>query len=152
MEKLTVDTYPSWKFNMRMSLIGKDLWEITEGTEVLPERANVQQKTQFKKRDNKALSMICLSITTSLQIYVRPAKSAKEAWDSLAKHFEEKTLSKKIHYRRKLYGIRLEEGKSMVEHVNNVKTISEHLESLDDAVLEKDLVMILIAFQKNIII
>ena len=79
MEKLTVDSYHSWKFNMRMGLIGKDLWEITEGTEVLPERANAQQKSQFKKRDNKALSMICLSITTSLQIYVRPAKSAKEA-------------------------------------------------------------------------
>ena len=33
----------------------------------------------------------------------------------------------------------------MTEHINKLKTISEHLEALDDAVLEKDLVMILIS-------
>ena len=33
----------------------------------------------------------------------------------------------------------------MVEHVNKLKTIAEHLEALDDMVSEKDLVMILIS-------
>ena len=145
MEKLTVDTYHSWKFNMRMSLIGKDLWEIVEGSEILQERPTEAQRIQFRKRDNKALSMICLSVATELQIYVRSAKSGKEAWDSLEKHFEEKTLSKKIFHRRKLYHAEMEQGKSMVDHINNVKTIAEHLESLEDAPSEKDLVMILIS-------
>ena len=39
----------------------------------------------------------------------------------------------------------MEKGTTMVAHVNNLKTISEHLEALDDEVAEKDLVMILIS-------
>lgn len=33
----------------------------------------------------------------------------------------------------------------MVTHVNYIKTIAEHLEALDDEVVDKDLVMILIS-------
>eukprot|EP00794_Sanderia_malayensis_P007838 gene7838-biopygen6374 len=39
----------------------------------------------------------------------------------------------------------MEKGMSMIEHINNVKTLSEHLEAVDDAVAEKDLVIILIS-------
>ena len=143
MEKLTADTYHKWKFNMMMSLIGRDLWEIVEGSEVLVRGANENQRMQFRKRDNKALSMICLSVSTDLQIYVRGSKSSKEAWDKLANHFEEKTLSKKVFYRAKLYHAVLEKGKSMEAHINNIKTIADHLEAIGDPQSEKDLVMIL---------
>ena len=102
-DKLTSDNYHHWKFNVKMYLIGKDLWEIVSGEEVLAEDANEETKRKFKKRENAALASICLSISTNLQIYVRSAKNPKEAWDTLANHFEEKTLSKKILYRRKLY-------------------------------------------------
>ena len=144
MEKLTTENYNSWKFNMKMSLVGRDLWEIVEGSEVLKPNASEAENLAFKKRENKAMSSICLAITTSLQIYVRNTKSAKEAWNSLVSKFEEKTLSRKIMCRRKLYSLRLE-NKKMVEHVNEIKTISEDLEAIDDPVDEKDLVMILLS-------
>ena len=132
MEKLTADTYHSWKFNMEMSLTGRDLWEIVEGTEVMRDGANEQQRTAFRKRDKKALSMICLAVSKDLQIYVRGSKSSKEAWDKLANHFEDKTLSKKVFYRSKLYHAVLEKGKSMEEHINNIRTIADHLEAIGD--------------------
>ena len=101
-EKLTADSYHAWEFNMRMSLLAKGLWEIVEGTVQLPEFATETQRNEFRRRDNKALSMIYLSISASLQSYVRAAKNSKEAWDSLAKHFENKTLPKKDMYRMQL--------------------------------------------------
>ena len=39
----------------------------------------------------------------------------------------------------------MEKENSMIDHVNKLKTIAEHLEALDDIVAEKDLVMILIS-------
>ena len=144
-EKLTGENYHNWKFQMKMCLIGKDLWEIVTGTEVLAEGASAQEQRSFRKRENQALACVCLSVATSLQIYVRSAKSSKEAWDNLASHFEEKSLSKKIFYRRKLYSARMEKGTNMVTHINYVKTLSEHLESVDDPIAEKDLVIILIS-------
>ena len=140
-----MDNYLSWKFSVKMYLIGKDLWDIVEGTDVLAEEAGEDDRRKFKKRDNLALASICLAVSTSLQIYVRNSKTGKEAWDNLASHFEEKTLSKKIYYRRMLYSARMAKGTSMVSHVNNIKTIAEHLEAVDDPVVEKDLVMILIS-------
>ena len=147
MEKLNTDNYHSWKFSMKMFLIGKDLWEIVQGTEILPREAAVCSDAQkkFVRRCNQALATICLNISNSLQVYVRSVTTAKEAWDILAKHFEENTLTKKIFYRRKLYNARMEKGTDMQTHVNYLKTISEHLEAIDDKVEEKDLVIILLS-------
>ena len=127
---------------MRMSLIGRDLWEMVEGSETLPVDANEDKRRKFRKRENQALSHICLGVSESLQIYIRGAKSGKEAWDNLSSHFEEKSLSRKIMLRRKLYHTVLGNG-DMTAHINNIKTIAEHLENLDDIVSEKDLVMVL---------
>ena len=144
-EKLTAENYHTWKFNMKMFLIGKDLWDIVNGADVLEEDATAEEKRKFRKQDNIALASICLSVTSSLQIYVRSAETGKEAWDCLAKHFQQKTLSRKIHLRRKLYSAKLSQNGDMIEHINNVKTIAEHLEAIGDPIAEHDLVIILIS-------
>ena len=143
-EKLSADNYHTWKFDMKMLLMRNDVWEIVTGDEVLDENASVKEKVNFKKRENRALSTICLSVNKELKIYVRSSKTSKEAWEALENHFEEKTLSRKIMYRQKLYWLRME-NENMVEHINKLKTISEHLEALDDAPPEKELVMILLS-------
>ena len=143
--KLSGENYHSWKFQMKMYLIGKDLWEIVSGTETLSAEATAAEQSKFRKRENMALASVGLSIATNLQIYVRPAASAKEAWENLEKHFEEKSLSRKIFYRRKLYSAGMQKGTSMINHINYVKTLSEHLEAVGDAVAEKDSVIILIS-------
>ena len=143
--KLNGENFYSWKFNIEMYLKGVDVWDIVTGDEVLPERATEDQKKKFKKRDQFALSKICLSVTENVQIYVRNCKTAKDAWDSLSGHFQENTLSKKIHWYKKLYAARMGPNTTMEEHVNNIKIIAEHLESLGDPIQEKYLVMILIS-------
>ena len=39
----------------------------------------------------------------------------------------------------------MEKGQRMLEHMNYIKTLSEHLEAVGDAVAENDLVIILIS-------
>ena len=62
-EKLTAENYHSWKFNMKMMLIGMDCWEIVEGTEILPADSTPKQQQEFRKRVNKSLSRICLGVS-----------------------------------------------------------------------------------------
>ena len=54
-DKLNGDNFHHWKFNMRMFLIGKDLWDIVNGVEVLGEEATPKERDIFRKRENKAL-------------------------------------------------------------------------------------------------
>ena len=70
LDKLTADNFHSWKFNMKMFLIGKDLWDLVEGTETLGEEATEDEKKKFKKRENLSLSIICLLINSDLHIYL----------------------------------------------------------------------------------
>ena len=97
-EKLTSENFYNWKFDIKMLLVGKDLWDIVSGDEVLAGDATEAEKNTFRKRDNKALAVICLAISSNIKIYVRSAKTSKEAWDSLCNHFEEKTLLRQINY------------------------------------------------------
>ena len=93
---------------MKMALIGRDLWDIVTGVEVLADGASESARNAFRKRDYKALSNICLSINAELKVYARSAKTSKEAWQSLENYFEEKTLSKMVMYRRKMLRLKME--------------------------------------------
>ena len=56
-EKLTANNYHSWKFNMKMCLIGKDLWDIVQGNEEVGINATEEERRRFKKRENLSLSI-----------------------------------------------------------------------------------------------
>ena len=144
-ERLTADNYQSWKFRCMMALKGRDLWEVTNGDEILDPEAPDDVRRQWKKRDNQAHSLVCLGVSDPLQIYVRTTKNAKEAWDSLSGHFEEKSLSKMIYYRRKMYESKLKTGESMIDHINKLQSIRESMKALDDPVSDRDFVMILMS-------
>ena len=120
------ENWNSWKFNMRMYLLGKDLFDIVNGTEVLGEQATAKERDIFKKRENRALSIISLGIVTDLQIYVRQASCASEAWKCLFDRFEEKTVAKICYYRKILYRMELGKGQTMEAYINQMKAY-EHL-------------------------
>ena len=122
--KLNGDNYYNWKINLEMFLKGSDVWDIVTGDETLAATASPDTKKKFRKRDQFALAKICLSVTESVQIYVRNCKTSKEAWEALKGHFEENTLSKKVQWYKKLFTARLGNNGTMEEHVNNLKTVS----------------------------
>ena len=59
-----------------------DVWDIVTGEEVLENGASNVKRAAFKKRENRALSTICLAVSKECKIYVRSAKTSKEAWDT----------------------------------------------------------------------
>ena len=144
-EKLTADNYHSWKFNMKMCLIGIDLWEIFTGTEIMDNDLSDAENWNFKKRENQALTAICPGISTNLQIYVRSSETAQDAWENLEKHFQLKTPSKKIFIKGSYISLKWKKGQNTTEHVNHIKTLSEHFEAIDDRIAEKYLVILLIS-------
>lgn len=73
---------------MKMCLIGKDLWELVDGEKILNAEATLEEQRKFGKRENMAVATACLSVETSLQIYVRSAQTAKGTWDNLEQRSE----------------------------------------------------------------
>ena len=47
-QKQTADTYHQWKFEMRMLLMGKNLWEIVDGSETVHNLTTHGKVLKFK--------------------------------------------------------------------------------------------------------
>ena len=67
-EKLTNRNHHTCKFSMEMKLMRKDFWHIVQCIETVDGNTTDEEQRKFKKRENLALWIICLSVTTSLQI------------------------------------------------------------------------------------
>ena len=48
-EKLTRENYHTWKFDMKMLLLDKDLWDVVTGDETLAPGASADRRLKFKK-------------------------------------------------------------------------------------------------------
>ena len=47
LRKLDGDNYHNWKFNMRMYLMGKDIWDVVDGTDSIADDANDDERRRY---------------------------------------------------------------------------------------------------------
>ncbi|UYV66670.1 hypothetical protein LAZ67_4002502 [Cordylochernes scorpioides] len=72
-EKLNGQNYRSWKYNIKMLLIEKGLWDVIFKDEDA-------QDAQLKAQKDRALAVIALSINTERQIHIIDCSSPQDAW------------------------------------------------------------------------
>lgn len=142
---LNGSNYPTWKLQCRMGLMKDGLWDIVSTTETRPsEGADAQ--TKFDKRWDKALAIIVLSIDTSLLYMIGDdPTSPVEVWEKLANQFQKKTWANKLHLRKQLYSLKLQDGGSIQEHVKVMTETFNALSVIGDKITEEDRVVHLLA-------
>lgn len=126
-DKLDGSNYYAWKFKIRMVLIDKELWGVVGGSEARPQ----ENDGAWKKKDEKALATICLTIKDSELVHVRSCTTSADAWKKLGEVYETKSLARRLFLKRKLFTSRLEDGESMQEHINKITTLAEQLNAID---------------------
>ena len=104
-DKLSSTNFSSWKFRMQMILMDRGLWEIVDGTLVIPPLVANDQTSQvkvadWKKKDNSARAQIGLTVGSNELVHIKSAKSSHDAWTKICNVFEEKGLSAKLFLRR----------------------------------------------------
>lgn len=85
LEKYNVHNFPTWKVKIQMQFLNKYLWDIVNGTEVVP--TNAKKKIDWESREEKAKSIIGLALSDSQLHRVDLEKFSKEIWDELNKLF-----------------------------------------------------------------
>lgn len=143
-ERLNGTNYPNWKFKVRMLLTRDDLWEVVSGLEVVGENATPAERLAWRKKDNRALSTICLLVDDSQLNHVKKAESSTKAWLALQQHFEKPSLSNKLFLRKRLLGLRLERSGDMQSHINQVVDTAEELRSAGENMSDADIVTTLL--------
>lgn len=120
------ENYADWKFAMKMVLMHENLWFCVDG---YPDDDQTPAKDKTRKEE-KALSRICLSVKKEIFPHVSSCKTAKEAWDNLAKAFEESGLSGRLSLLRKLFSIKRENFQSMETYIGEVTATCQKLASI----------------------
>ena len=106
-EKLNGKNYQSWKYNIKLVLMERGLWGFTQpGQEIPPEAgASISVKNAFRRRSDKAYSLIALNVEKDLQVHISSVLEPLLAWEILQKQFEFVSVTQIIRVNRKFYAV-----------------------------------------------
>ncbi|UYV62168.1 hypothetical protein LAZ67_1008103 [Cordylochernes scorpioides] len=131
-EKLNGQNYRSWKYNIKMLLIEKGLWDVMFKDEDT-------QDAKLKAQKDRALAVIALSINTEHQIHIIDCSSPLDAWKNLEQVFEPKSRSRILQLKKQFVNIKLQTGESMLDYLNRLKICTDHLKEAGAEVDDQDI-------------
>ena len=73
---------------------------------------------KWEEMQVQACATIRLCLTDQIMYHVMDETSPKKIWDKLKEQFMSKTLTRKMYLKQKLYGLKMQEGSDLTEHIN----------------------------------
>ena len=144
MERLNAVNWPTWSFQIRHMLRSRGLWKHVDGTETLPEGANEQKKNEYETRQAKAFGLIVMSVASSHIYLITSTESPAEAWKLLQEHFQKDTLNNRIYLKKRYFRMEMTEGKSIQQHLKEMKELTDRLAAIQCPIDEEDQVVTLL--------
>jgi hypothetical protein len=80
--------------------------------------------------DRKALGMIQMSLAMSVAFNISKEKTTKGLMDALAKLYEKPSVSNKVFLMKRLFNMKMSEGGSVADHLNDFNTVTNQLSSI----------------------
>ena len=110
------------------------------------------QETKPAKVDNdawedmqvQAAATIWLCLADLVMYHVMDEDSPKEIWDKLASRYMSKSATNKLYLKQKFYGLKMQEGSDLVEHVNAFNQLVTDLARLDVKIEDEDKALLLL--------
>jgi hypothetical protein len=126
-EKFNGQNYQLWKMQMEDYLYQKDLFLPLGGVAKKP---TTMKDEEWEILDRKALGMIRLSLAASVAFNISKEKTMKGLMDALAKLYEKPSASNKVFLMKRLFNMKMSEGGSVVDHLNEFNTVTNQLSSV----------------------
>ncbi len=117
--KLNDKNYQTWKYEMELLLIERDLFEYTT-----KEKPKDNAPKDWDKLDGKARAAIGLCVEKGQQQHIWKCKTAYETWKILKEIHQRKSLATKIRLLRKLMNTKLAEDGNMSDHLDECPLFS----------------------------
>lgn len=143
---LNEKNYPTWKIQMKMSLIKDNLFSIVDGKETAPTGAGQETAlAKFNQQRGKALAIMVLAIDPKLLYHIGDPTDPVVVWTKLRNVFQKKSWSNKLRLKRKLYNMKLQPGGNLQQHLKEFIELFDELAVVGDAMEDEDRVISLLA-------
>jgi hypothetical protein len=126
-EKFNGQNYQLWKMQMEDYLYQKDLFLPLGGIE---KKMMTMKDEEWEVLDRKALGTIQLSLEASMDFNISKEKTMKELMDALDKLYEKPSASNKVFLMKILFNMKMSEGGSIADHLNEFNTVTNQLSSI----------------------
>ena len=98
LEPLNGTNYATWKVQCKMALIRDGVWNIVNGTEIVPDSGTeMGLHEKYLSCKDRALATIVLSLEPSLLYLIGDPDDPGVVWKKLADQFQKKTWANKLH-------------------------------------------------------
>ena len=128
-EKFNGQNYQLWKMQMEDYLYEKDLFLFLP-LGGITKKLTVVKDEEWKVLDRKALGTIQLSLAASVAFNISKEKTTKGLMDALAKLYEKPSASNKVFLMKRLFNMKMSEGGSAADHLNEFNTVTNQLISI----------------------
>ena len=102
------------------------------------------KKVDWDELQARTVATIRLCLSDDVVYHVVEVESAAEVWAKLEKRYMAKSLTNKLHLRQKLYGLRMQEGSDLTQHLNTFNQVMVDFGKLDLKLEDVDKAMILL--------
>ena len=148
-DKLDGDNnYPLWAYMMQHVLVAKGVWNIVQGLDVRPSSVDAgsiedvegsssstvvaavlptTEHAHWHGKDAQTHALIALSIKRNITPHIHSAKTAKQAWDTLAHLYTGRNEAKISYLRKELESKVMQEEYDMNVFLAEIKDLKEQL-------------------------
>lgn len=123
-KKLNGANFTPWKSQMEDILILKDQYFLIEGIEKKP---SSMMNEEWINLDRKVILTIYQYLSNNVYFSVAREKMEEGLWKKLHDLYENNTTSNKVFLMNKLYNLKMKQGASIVQHLNELNIITSQL-------------------------
>ncbi|KAL4304503.1 hypothetical protein GQ457_10G014750 [Hibiscus cannabinus] len=109
-----------------------------------PEKPKSMDDEDWEELQQRAAGTIRLCLVDEVVYHVMNLTSPAEIWKKLESRFMSKTVTTKLYLKQRLYGLKIQEGHDLAQHVNIFNQIITDLIQLDVKIEDEDRAMILL--------
>ena len=123
-EKLDGTNFPYWKEQIYNVLVQKKQVKRIKLKGVKPKGTTQED---WDDLDELARSTIMLTLSKSMYFNVKDMKTSHELWEKLCGLYEQKSAASQVYWLKQLVDLKMKEGTSMSNHLNDFNTIYSNL-------------------------
>ncbi|VFQ74232.1 unnamed protein product [Cuscuta campestris] len=109
------------------------------------EKPSDMKESEWSTIQKKAVSIIRLALSPQIKVTVLKETSPKKLWETLESKFASKTLTNRLMMRMDLYSLKMEEGGSIIDHINKFNEQVSRLLNAVETIKDEEQGLLLLA-------
>ncbi|KAL5548685.1 hypothetical protein UlMin_003916 [Ulmus minor] len=125
-EKFDGADFGFWKMQIEDYLYQKKLYQ-----PLLGKQPEGMKDEDWALLDRQALEVILLTLSRNVAFNIAKENTTAGLMTALSNMYKKPSASNKVHLMRRLFNLRMAEGASVAQHINELNTITTQLSSVD---------------------